>query len=46
MGFFKVVGMISKGYNIDKAKEKHENNEFIGCSRYPKCRYTEKTKKK
>lgn len=24
-----------------KAKEKHENDEFIGCSRYPKCRYTE-----
>ncbi len=24
-----------------KAKEKHENSEFMGCSRYPKCRYTE-----
>lgn len=24
-----------------KAKEKYENNEFLGCSRYPKCRYTE-----
>ena len=23
-----------------KAKEKYENGEFIGCSRYPKCRYT------
>lgn len=106
LGFFKAVGMISKGYNIDKAKEiaqmivdahkpvefdytkkfkikkeeveekasdenvqgeeevrfcprckegrliikkikskkakeKYSNNEFIGCNRYPKCRYTE-----
>ena len=24
-----------------KAKEKYEKNEFLGCSRYPKCRYTE-----
>ena len=24
-----------------KAKEKHENDEFIGCSRYAKSRYTE-----
>ena len=24
-----------------KAKEKYENNKFLGCSRYPKCRYTE-----
>ena len=24
-----------------KAKEKYENNEFLGCSHYPKCRYTE-----
>ncbi len=24
-----------------KAQEKYDNDEFIGCSRYPKCRYTE-----
>jgi len=24
-----------------KAQEKYNNDEFIGCSRYPKCRYTE-----
>jgi len=24
-----------------KAQEKHTNNEFMGCNRYPKCRYTE-----
>ena len=24
-----------------KAQEKYDNDEFVGCSRYPKCRYTE-----
>ena len=24
-----------------KAQEKYNNDEFIGCNRYPKCRYTE-----
>lgn len=32
--------VVRKGKS-QKAKEKYENNEFLGCSRYPKCRYTE-----
>ncbi|MDF1875996.1 topoisomerase DNA-binding C4 zinc finger domain-containing protein [Sulfurimonas sp. SAG-AH-194-I05] len=30
------VGTLSK-----KAQKKYNNDAFIGCSLYPKCRYTE-----
>jgi len=33
--------LIVRKSKSQKAKEKYENNEFLGCSRYPKCRYTE-----
>jgi len=33
--------LIVKKIKSKKAIEKYSNDEFIGCSRYPKCRYTE-----
>lgn len=33
--------LIVKQIKSKKAKEKYGNDEFIGCDRYPKCRYTE-----
>ena len=33
--------LVVKQIKSKKAKEKYGNAEFIGCDRYPKCRYTE-----
>jgi len=33
--------LIVKQVKSQKAKEKYGHDEFVGCSRYPKCRYTE-----
>lgn len=33
--------LIVKKVKSKKAKEKYDNDKFIGCNRYPKCRYTE-----
>ena len=32
--------LVVKQIKSKKAKEKYGNDEFIGCDRYPKCRYT------
>ena len=33
--------LLVKKIKSKKAQEKYNNHEFIGCNRYPKCRYTE-----
>ncbi len=33
--------LVVKKIKSKKAQEKYNSDEFIGCSRYPKCRYTE-----
>jgi ssDNA-binding Zn-finger/Zn-ribbon topoisomerase 1 len=33
--------LVVKKIKSQKAKEKYNNDEFMGCDRYPKCRYTE-----
>ena len=33
--------LVVKKIKSKKAQEKYNSEEFIGCSRYPKCRYTE-----
>jgi len=37
--------LIVKKIKSKKAQEKYNSDEFIGCDRYPKCRYTENSSK-